>query len=220
MHGVAAAIEHKNIPLPGDIRTVIDVGSHRGQFAVLALARFPLARVYCFEPLQEPREVLFAAVKDDRERVEVFPFAAAAQSSFAQMHVSKAEDSSSLLPIGQTYVTAFPGTEAQGTTSVRTVRVDEVIDSVEKPCLMKIDVQGYELEVLKGAEELLPAVKYLLVECSFTELYLGQALAGDVVAHLHERRCDLIGVYGVKRDRVGYCLHADFLFEQVSRVRG
>ena len=71
--------------------------------------------------------------------------------------------------------------------SVQAVRIDEVVDSVDVPCLMKIDVQGYELEVLQGAEKLLPSVEFLLVECSFTELYLGQALAGEVVAYLHQR---------------------------------
>jgi FkbM family methyltransferase len=213
-HGVAAAIEHDIVPLPADMRTVIDVGSHRGQFAVLALARFPSARVLCFEPLPEPREVLLTVVEEDRHRVEVFPYAAALQSSSEKMYVSRADDSSSLLPIGQRHVTAFPGTEARTVAPVRTVRIDRVVDAVEEPCLMKIDVQGYELQVLQGAESLLPSVRHLLVECSFTELYLGQALAGEVVAYLHDQSYRLSGVYGLNRDRAGRCLHADFLFER------
>ena len=201
-HGVAAAI--------------VDVGSHRGQFAVHALSRFPAARIFCFEPLEGPRRTLTEVVKADLNRVVIFPYAAAAQEGSPLMQVSTADDSSSLLPIGPRYVTAFPGTAPRGTTSVRTVRIDHVINSVDTPCLMKIDVQGYELEVLRGAQELLPRVRYLLVECSFTELYLGQALVGDVVKYLHERGYALTGVYDLKRDRAGYCLHADFLFEQAD----
>jgi len=212
-HGVAAAIEHNEIPLPADTRTVIDVGSHRGQFAVLALARFPLARVLCFEPQPGPREVLHAVLKEDKDRVEVFPFAAASQSSPQEMHISRADDSSSLLPIGKRYVTAFPGTETRAVAPVQAVRVDEVVDVVEQPCLMKIDVQGYELQVLQGTEKLLPRVTHVVVECSFTELYVGQALADDVVAYLHDQNFRLSGIYGLKRDRAGKCLHADFLFE-------
>lgn len=158
--------------------------------------------------------MLLAAVEEDGHRVEVFPYAAAAQNSSEEMHVSKADDSSSLLPIGHRYVTAFPGTEARAVAPVRTVRIDEVVESVEEPCVMKIDVQGYELQVLQGAENLLPSVAHLLVECSFTELYLGQALAGEVVAYLHSRGYRLSGMYGLKRDRAGRCLHADFLFER------
>ena len=217
-HGVAAAIEHDAVPLPSDIHTVIDVGSHRGQFAVLALSRFPSARLLCFEPLEGPRQTLKGVVQVDGDRVEVFPYAAAARDGSTTMHVSRADDSSSLLPIGRRQVTAFPGTETLATTSVPAVRIDEAIDSVEAPCLMKIDVQGYELEVLRGAEKLLPCVKYLLVECSFTELYLGQALAGEVVAHLHERGYGLNGVYSLERDRAGHCLYADFFFERLTRA--
>ena len=214
--GVAAAIEHNEVPLPSDIRTVIDVGSQRGQFAILALSRFPGARVLCFEPLEGPRRSLREVVEGDLDRVEVFPYAAAAREGSPTMQVSRADDSSSLLPIGPRYVTAFPRTEVQATTPVRAVRIDEVVDSVDAPCLMKIDVQGYELEVLQGAEKLLPSVEYLLVECSFTELYLGQALADEVIAYLHERGCRLTGIYDLKRDRLGYCLHADFLFERTD----
>lgn len=202
------------MPLPSDIRTVIDVGSHRGQFAVFALARFLSARVLCFEPLPEPRNVLVDVVEEDRDRVEIFPYAAAPESSCKEMHVSRIDDSSSLLPIGQRQVTAFPGTEVKTVVPVRTVRIDEVVAAVEKPCLMKVDVQGYELQAIRGAEGLLPSVTYLLVECSFTELYLGQPLAGDVVAYLHDHGYRLDGIYDLKRDRGGGCLYADFLFQR------
>jgi FkbM family methyltransferase len=168
----------------------------------------------CFEPLPEPREVLTAVIEEDADRVEIFPYAAASRNSSDEMHVSNSDDSSSLLPIGHRQVTAFPGTEARAVVPVRTVRIDEVIETVEGPCLMKIDVQGYELPVLTGAEGLLRSVKYLLVECSFTELYLGQALAGEVVAYLHDLGYRLSGIYGLKRDRTSRCLNADFLFER------
>jgi FkbM family methyltransferase len=213
-HGVAAAIEHDEIPLPTDIRTVIDVGSHRGQFAVLALSRFPNARVLCFEPLEEPRSTLREVVAADRDRVEVFPYAAAASGGSQTMEVSRADASSSLRPIGPRHVTAFPGTDPEAATSVQAARIDEVVEAVDLPCLMKIDVQGCELEVLQGAEKLLPKVEHLVVECSFTELYLGQALAGEVVAYLDERGYDLTGIYGLKRDRLGFCLQADFRFQR------
>jgi FkbM family methyltransferase len=214
-HGVAAAIEHDVIPLRSDIRTVIDVGSNRGQFAVLALARFPLAQLICFEPLPEPRKVLQKITEGDGNRVDIVPYAAAAHRNLSmRMHVSKADDASSLLPIGKRQIIAFPGTEEQGVEEVVAVRIDEVVHSVDEPCLMKIDVQGYELPVLQGAERLLPNITHLLIECSFAELYRGQALAGKVIAYLIDCGYQLTGIYGVKRDREGHCLCADFLFEQ------
>jgi FkbM family methyltransferase len=180
------------------------------------LARFQRARVLCFEPLAGPRKALNAVAKTEPDRVEVFPFAAAAQNGSPTMQVSLADDSSSLLPIGHRYVTAFPGTESRGTASVHAVRIDEVIHDVNPPCLMKVDVQGYELEVLKGAEKLLPQISHLIVECSFTELYLGQPLAGEVVGYLTQSGYSFSGVFDLKRDRAGHCLSADLLFERVK----
>src|SRR6185295_19143894 len=52
------------------------------------------------------------------------------------------------------------------------------------PDLIKLDVQGYELEVLKGAPECLGAVKAVLTEVSFLEYYHGQCLFHEVVAYL------------------------------------
>ncbi len=54
-------------------------------------------------------------------------------------------------------------------------RLDELIteEDVSHPILMKIDVQGAELDVLRGASGLLDAVREILVECSLVELYAG-----------------------------------------------
>ena len=49
------------------------------------------------------------------------------------------------------------------------------------------DVQGFELQVLRGAVELLPAFDDVFAELSFRELYVGQALAGEVWAWLAQR---------------------------------
>jgi FkbM family methyltransferase len=213
--GVAAAIEHGAIPLPPHVRTVIDVGSHTGQFAIFALERFPEAKVVCLEPLAGPRAKLLDVITgEDADRVTVLPYAASNESGEHEFHVSRAEDSSSLLPIAQRYVDAFPGTEEANGTRVQTARLDDLGIAPARPSLLKVDVQGSELEVLEGAVELLTGIDYVIVECSFVELYIGQALAGDVVAALHAHSFDLGGAYGVKRDRAGYCLQSDLFFRR------
>ena len=50
-------------------------------------------------------------------------------------------------------------------------------DELKKTTLLKIDVQGFEIEVLKGCNALINKISYIYVECSFLELYQGQALA-------------------------------------------
>jgi hypothetical protein len=52
------------------------------------------------------------------------------------------------------------------------------------------------------------------VECSFVELYRGQALANEVIAAFLHRGLRLHGVYSVVRDAAGRCLQADLLFRR------
>ena len=61
---------------------------------------------------------------------------------------------------------------------------------------MKLDVQGGELEVLKGSDNLLKDVKGICTEVSFVELYKKQALFGDVDTFLRKKGFKFISFYG------------------------
>jgi len=211
--GVAAAVEHEAVAFRDSYLTVIDVGAHHGQFAIFAAHRFSNARIICVEPLSSARDHLFRVIPRD---ALVLPVAASDVAGTREFHVSRRTDSSSLLPITGNCTTAFPGTEEERLTLVRTVRLDEIIAArdIERPALLKIDVQGSELQVLRGAAGLLETIDTLLVECSFVEFYAGQALIGDVVAEVLTLDFRLAGVYSVVRDARGRCLQADLLFER------
>ena len=213
---VAAAVEHAGVPFQHDFASVIDVGAHHGQFALFARHRFPHAQLFCFEPLPDAQQIL-RQVFTQAAQIEFFEVALGPDKTVAQaMHVSRLDDSSSLLPITRRYTTAFPGTEEATSISVPVTRLDDVLadPAPARPCLLKIDVQGYELEVLRGGEQTLRGVDEVFVECSFVELYTGQALAGELIAHLWSRGFKLTGVFGIKRDIAGRCLQADVLFER------
>jgi FkbM family methyltransferase len=212
-HGVAASVEHEAIPLRPGFGTVIDAGANRGQFAVFAAHRFPRAALICFEPLPGPRAQLRRAV-GAIDRLKVSDVALGATSEEAEFHVSAADDSSSLLPIGQRQREAFPGTDERTTTTVQVRRLDEVLrpEELVAPVLLKIDVQGGELGVLQGAGELLRSIDAVLVEVSFVELYAGQALADEVWRHLLARGFSCRGVWSVTYGARRECLQADLLF--------
>jgi hypothetical protein len=86
-------------------------------------------------------------------------------------------------------------------------------EEIVAPAMLKLDVQGYELEALRGCEDLLDRFAYVYVECSFVELYVGQALADEIIAWLMERGWYLKGIYNMTYDRKGSSIQADFLFE-------
>ena len=132
------------------------------------------------------------------------------------MHVSARPDSSSLLPITDRQSALFPGTEAVGTVRVEAGPLDAFITRADliAPALLKIDVQGFELEVLRASRSLLAAFDHVYVEASYEELYAGQALAGDVAAFLAGHGFAEAGRFNVSRDRDGRPVQADFLFRR------
>jgi FkbM family methyltransferase len=213
--GVAATSEHDDVPLGEALfRTVIDVGAHRGQFALYAARAFPEAHIYSIEPHEAGRQSL-DRLRSFLPQIEILPCAAGDREGMGQLHVSRKTDSSSLLPILDSYVSAFPGTEEEGTVSIQVRKLDELFRGrdLDPPTLLKIDVQGTELAVLRGAEETLRRVDAIFVECSFVEFYRGQALAADVITYLHDRFL-LTGIFSVVRNRRGETLQADLLFRR------
>lgn len=218
-HRVAACIEHQRTPLLHDYRTVLDVGANRGQFALVAAHRFPRAALVCLEPQAGPRAIL-GRVLADHPRVRILDAAAAATDAVAVFHVSSDDGSSSLRPTTELQVETFPGTAVVGQVRLPTQRLDALVcvTDLQRPTLLKIDVQGTELEVLTGAQGILAEVDTILVECSFVELYAGQALAHDVVTLLLGNGFYLTNVVS-PTVRDGMVVQADLVFEQLSAAK-
>jgi FkbM family methyltransferase len=130
------------------------------------------------------------------------------------IHVSAADDSSSLLPISSLQTELYPGTGEVRQETVKVGRLDEYItaERIQSPALLKIDVQGYELEALQGCTELIDRFDTLLVECSFVELYAGQALAHEIIRFLDAHSFELSSVYNLEHDRGGQAVQGDFVF--------
>lgn len=215
--GVAAATEHHSVAFEHEFATVIDVGANRGQFGLFAARRFPDAELHCFEPLPEARETLTRALRG-HPRLRVHGLALGSRDGTETFNVAASDDSSSLLTATRTQTASFPKAEVAERRSVEVARLDDVIspETVRRPCLLKADVQGYELEVLRGAQTVLDVVDELLIECSFTELYEGQPLAAEIVALCDQRGFSLVGVFSLVHDAGGRCLQGDFLFVRLS----
>lgn len=211
--GIGPGLEHQAIPFRQSMGTVVDIGSNRGQFALFAQRRFPNAGIHCFEPLAVPCAVLRVLFEGD-SRVEIHNVAVGPVNGCATMMVADADDSSSLLPLAAAQSDIF-GVYPQGTEEV-TIRPLADLVSVQElpsPRLLKLDVQGFELSCLKGCEPL-EAFDQVYVECSYIELYRGQALAGEVIAWLTTRGFNLAGVFNqVERAGTG-AVQADFLFHR------
>jgi len=211
---VAAGVEHAGVLRNlGIVNTIVDIGANRGQFALAVRQCFPSAKIFSFEPLPVPAGI-FRRVFAGDARVILHESAIGPQVDKANIHISARDDSSSLLPITERQNALFPGTAEAGYQSIQVTPLDAMLvsEDIEDPALLKLDVQGFELQALKGCESLLHRFPWVYAECSFVELYERQALSDEVIAWLRERGFKLSGVYNMSYDREGRAIQADFLF--------
>lgn len=191
--GVVPALEHGRLFESLNIGTLLDIGANRGQFSLLVRRRFPDAWIHAFEPLESEGRILQSVVAGP---LEYHPVALGAGAGHATFYVTSRRDSSSLLRPGADQEAAS-GVTLSSSITVRVARLADVLDiaALPKPIVMKLDVQGGELDVLKGAGDTLAMMDAIYTEVSFVELYERQPLASEITAYLHSHGFRLRGVY-------------------------
>jgi len=171
-------------------RTVLDVGAAHGGYSLAAVLAFPGASVYAFEPLPDVFRTL-SATAAARDGITAFPFALGAAEGRETIHRSGSTGSSSILEMREEHEAHFPGTGTTGEEEIEVRTLDGLVAAgdvkLTPPVLMKIDVQGFEDRVLRGAVETLPKIDALIVELSLEELYEGQRLLPELRRWIEER---------------------------------
>ena len=198
-----------------DFDLLLDAGANKGQFTLMATHVRPKAGVHAYEP--HPGEAnTFRAIHGKNPKVTLHEMALGEAESNAKLIISKRTDSSSLLPAAKTLSELFSETEPSGNTcTVRVAPLDAFPlhwQNASK-ALLKIDVQGYELSVLRGARQALKHCAYVYVESSNIVLYKGQALFDEVKAFLESEGFQLKS--RSHEDIIdGKLIQADYLFER------
>ncbi len=211
-HRVAPPVEHlpalSNLKIDG----ILDVGANRGQFTLVCQLTHPKTPIVAFEPIPSEAST-FRKVHGSRKHVVLIETALGDETGTATLHLSKSADCSSLFPIGKAQSELFENTGEIGTQVVTVQRLDDLSPkwNGRTQQLLKLDVQGYELQVLKGAVQTLKLCKYVYAECSDVSLYDGQALRHEVASFLARYGFKEVGCFNplFNGDQL---IQADYLF--------
>jgi len=185
-----------------EVRTVLDVGANEGQFARTALEAFPAARIYCFEPLPSAQAALRQLQLQLGGRIDLEPCALGDREGQIEFHVNAFSPSSSVLPLDQNVTALGDHIRVASTVEVSVRRLaDWAAEKVLAPSvILKLDVQGYEASVLRGAGDFLQRVSAVIAETTFAPIYKGQASLGELCSILEPQGLRYREAVGVIRD--------------------
>jgi len=202
------------------IRQVIDVGANEGQYAGLLRSEYGYAGdIVSFEPLPEAHARLTQrASRHSAGRWRVAPrMALGASTQRSIIHVAGNSVSSSLLPMESLHQQALPGSAGCQSEEILVQRLDDVVAeldlTVDAGTLVKVDTQGYELEVLKGAPDTIAKAGIIQAEMSLAVLYAGQPLFAELFEYITSRGFDVFDMIpGFCDTRSGRLLQIDGIF--------
>ena len=195
----------------GKVDNLIDVGSNKGQLSLLVRNYNKKCRIYSFEPQTKFLEIQKKLINYN---IKFYDFCLGNKNFKTNFYITKRKDSSSLLkPI------YFKKTKYKiiDKININVHKLDSIVNiKTTQKNLIKLDVQGYEMQVLMGASKLLNKIDYVIVEISTKKIYHNQINYINILNFLSKKKFKLIKVYNkVKlKDNI---YQADYFFKKLKK---
>ena len=187
-----------------DIDLVLDIGANRGQFAHRLRKLGYSGEMLSFEPIKNVfKKLSLASTKDDQWHV--FHCALGAKTSSTKMSVTAITELASLYPMhtdAQTYYgkgSQISGEEKVNISTVDAVLTERVPNWQKKRIFLKMDTQGYDVEVFNGCKKTLETVAFLSSEISASPMYQTMPNYLDALKVYEDSGFRLTGIYPESR---------------------
>lgn len=157
--------------------TMIDVGTHQGEFITRFLHFKKIKKVFCFEPNKKLYKKLYKKYKTNK-KIKLFDHALGQNYSSKKLFLSNLSYNSTMSSFNNNskYLKfknlILKDNKNQNFVTIKQKMFDNVFKNKNiKNSFLKIDVEGYEYNVLKGASKKLKDTKYILIEHQFSNQY-------------------------------------------------
>lgn len=166
-----------------DYNTFIDVGFNNGEFSKAFNYKYPNCRICAIEPMKEKFD---KSHKFEYEGISIGLWDKSCVKTFNIPKERKYDGCSSVLKFDEAIIKEG----VIGDTFERQVRFDRFDNlkiKIQRPCLVKIDVEGTEMNVLRGFGKEIDKVDAIFIELNFTPNYKGQSNYGDIIKFLSDK---------------------------------
>lgn len=164
-------LEYYNIDL------VFDIGANKGQYATGIIDAGYVHKIVSFEPLTSAHSVIENESKKYKNWTVAPRCAIGSKKEEIEINISANSVSSTLLNMLDSHYEGAPDSKIIGKEKVQVYPLDQIemeYNKLAKNIFLKIDVQGFEQEVLKGAQTIINKAKGIEMEISLIPLYENQ----------------------------------------------
>ena len=201
------------------IDLVLDVGANTGQYAKEIRELGYKGQIVSFEPLNSAVVDLRKAAEQDNNW-QVRHHACGAKDGEEIIHVAANSQSSSFLPMRSRHLQVFPDSRYVGTEIVEVRRLDTIfheVASAQAKIWLKMDVQGFETQVLEGAAAILHRIDLIQTEVSLEPLYDGETTFVDLIVLMKQKGFELIALESYLSDpATSHLLQVECIFRRAK----
>lgn len=190
-----------------DVDLVFDVGASTGQFGVDLRREGYRGRIISFEPLSRSHAALSRLAARDPGWTVAPRGAVGASPGTTRINIAGNGDSSSILGMLDRHRDGLPGIDYVDSEDVAVTTLDSFIDQTGERCrnaALKLDTQGFEMEVLKGAERHLQELRMVYTELSLQPVYDGAPGFLEMFQFLTQRGFTCVSLTPAFVDTVNY----------------
>lgn len=196
------------------ITSIMDVGANSGQFGIDMRRSGYDQLIFSFEPVTQNFHTLGKTIQSDLSW-HAFNVALGSSKGSVQINISANSGlSSSILSMNSAHLENFPESKFIATEIVQVSTIDEQVRTLDidpESAVLKVDVQGFEYEVLRGAINNLAKFKYCYLELSILPMYSGEATLLSVLNFLSSYGQHVLDVYRGVTAKNGHLLQIDVL---------
>lgn len=208
--GVCAMADIRRLLKDIDSPVCFDVGANVGQTIESLLEKMPKCKIHSFEPGADA----FSSLEEKYHacsQVKLNNVAVSDKDEMVSFYQSRFSDLSSCLPMSEDHKTLL-----DSEVHVRSITLQHYLESegIDRVDLLKIDTQGYDLHVLKGAQKALESgrIGLILFEVLFHNIYEGAGELDELYRYMKSCNCSLVSFYHPRfRDGKLRCMDALFV---------
>ena len=181
-----------------NLKELIDVGAHKGEFLSYATKIGSIKKIYAFEP----QKTIFKILKKNfsgNSKVKLINLGISEKPSNKIFYINKLSSTSTMSKFNESsnylkFKNFLTGSKKNyiDKYSIKTSSINQFFKNIRfKNCLLKIDVEGFEYNVLKGSKNKMREIKYILIENQFGNLYKNKSFK-EIKKYLYKNNFNIL----------------------------